>query len=161
MNAFLYAPKEIYFIEKNGEKVMINFGWIILKNFVCQQKNRNIRVIIGIAPGLDFNFLSLKNESQNSDYKILKKIQIFFLYGADFVNLMLDDIPNNFTSQFSSFSSEGKMHASLLSNLYLEFQKKIMFTPRIYANELKIDSPEYIKDIFYNSSNINNYFLLW
>ena len=37
---------------------------------------------------------------------------------------MLDDIPNNFTSQFSSFSSEGKMHASLLSNLYLEFQKK-------------------------------------
>ena len=158
MNAYFYAPKEDECHRKNWRGNYNNIWIKHFKNFCKLAKKKNIKIIVGISPGLDFDFLSLKNNQRISDYKILiKKIKKFFLYGTDFVSLMLDDIPNNFTLNLKSFNSEGEMHANLFNALSLNFREKIMFVPRVYANELKKDSSQYLKKMFHSLDKENNY----
>ena len=49
MNAFLYAPKEDLFHRKKWRKSYDKFWLDNFKKFCVSAKNRNIRVIIGIA----------------------------------------------------------------------------------------------------------------
>ena len=150
MNTYFYAPKEdIYhrlcWRKKYNEKWRMDF-----KNFVQFGKLNGIKIIAGVAPGLDFNFKELKDnfKSEKTDFQyLLKKATQLLKDGASSIALMLDDIPNNFKNKFGTDISEGTYHAILANRLAKELKQNIFFVPRIYADELIKDDPFYLRDL--------------
>ena len=66
MNTYFYAPKEdvchrIHWRKEYGKKWRNDF-----RDFIQFSKLNDIKVIAGIAPGLDFNFKELNDISQNN-----------------------------------------------------------------------------------------------
>lgn len=151
MNTYFYAPKEdvchrLYWRKKYSKKWRLNF-----QNFIQISKKNNIKVIAGVAPGLDFNFKELHNVSinnENSDFKLLfKKAKQLLEDGASSIALMLDDIPNDFKKKFGINISEGTYHAILANKLSDKLGQNIFFVPRVYADELISDDPTYLQDL--------------
>ena len=103
MNSYFYAPKEDLYHRfkwrENYSEIWLNK----FKEFYNFAKSHNIRIIVGISPGLDFNFDSINDKSEKieNDLSILiSKIDFFYSNGIENVALMLDDIPNNFKKNF-------------------------------------------------------------
>jgi len=151
MNTYFYAPKEdiyhrLLWRKKYSKKWRINFS-----KFIEFSKKNKIKVIAGIAPGLDFNFKELNDISkinQKTDFEFLLKKGVQLLEdGASSIALMLDDIPNDFKKKFGNDISEGTYHALLANKLSNELGRDIFFVPRIYADELIKDDPFYLKDL--------------
>ena len=151
MNTYFYAPKEdirhrLCWRQQYNKKWRLGF-----KNFIQFSKKYNIDVIAGIAPGLDYNFNQLHDisgDSKNSDFQILlKKAKQLLEDGANYIALMLDDIPNDFKKKFGVDVSEGTYHGILANKLSKELKQNIFFVPRIYADELLEDNPSYFKDL--------------
>ena len=104
MNTYFYAPKEdvhhrLFWREQYSKKWRLNF-----KKFIQFSNLNNIKVIAGIAPGLDFNFEELKkirkcNEKTDLQFLLEKSRQLLH-DGASSIALMLDDIPNDFKNKF-------------------------------------------------------------
>ena len=151
MNTYLYAPKEdINHRLKWRNKY--NSSWRkSFKDFSKYCKNKNIKLIAGIAPGLDFDFSYFNNKSttsSNTDFKILcQKAKQLLTDGATSIVLLLDDIPNNFSTKFGNKHREGKSHAILANKLSDKLGEKIYFVPRVYADELVSEEPEYLSDV--------------
>jgi DNA-directed RNA polymerase subunit N (RpoN/RPB10) len=151
MNTYFYAPKEdvchrFCWRKKYSKKWRLSF-----QNFIQKSKKNNINVIAGVAPGLDFNFKELQNESKNnknSDFGLLfKKAKQLLEDGASSIALMLDDIPNDFKEKFGIDISEGTYHAILANKLSDKLGHNIFFVPRVYADELISDDPNYLQDL--------------
>ncbi len=151
MNTYFYAPKEdnchrVCWRNKYGKKWRSNF-----QNFSQFSKNNNINVIAGVAPGLDFNFKELDDVSKNnkySDFELLfKKAKQLLEDGASSIALMLDDIPNDFKKKFGIDVSEGTYHGILANKLSDKLGQNIFFVPRVYADELISDGPNYLQDL--------------
>lgn len=151
MNTYFYCPKEdvchrISWRKKYSKKWRINF-----KNFTQLSKNKNINVIAGIAPGLDFNFKELHDIAKNnksSDFTfLLNKAKQLLKDGAASIALMLDDISNDFKDKFGDDLPEGTYHGILANELSKELEQNIFFVPRIYADELIKDDPFYLRDL--------------
>ena len=151
MNTYLYAPKEdinhrLCWKKEYGEKWRSNF-----RHFTNKCKEFKINVIAGIAPGLDYNFKQLIENTklnQNSDFEsLLKKAKQFLDDGANSIALLLDDIPANFKKKFGTKISEGIYHGLLANKLKKKLDQNIFFVPRIYADELINEDPCYLKDL--------------
>ena len=151
MNTYFYAPKEdvyhrLLWRKKYNKEWRLNF-----KKFIQFGKINGIKVIAGIAPGLDFNYNELKDFSKNNkktDFQfLLKKAKQLLEDGASCIALMLDDIPNDFKKKFGTEISEGTYHSILANRLAKKLEQKIFFVPRIYADELIKDDPFYLKDL--------------
>ena len=151
MNTYFYAPKEdvyhrLCWRKKYDEKWRANF-----REFIEYSKLNNIKIIAGIAPGLDFNFKELNdvsNSNKKTDFKfLLNKARQLLRDGASSIALMLDDIPNDFKKKFGTNVSEGTYHAILVNKLTKELGQNIFFVPRIYADELIKDDPFYLRDL--------------
>ena len=151
MNTYFYAPKEdvchrMHWREKYGKKWRIHF-----RDFIKFSKKKDINVIAGIAPGLDFNFKELQNISinnENSDFGLLlKKAKLLLEDGASSIALMLDDIPNDFKKKFGINISEGTYHSILANKLSNKLGQNIFFVPRVYADELIKEDPFYLRDL--------------
>ena len=151
MNTYFYAPKEdvchrMHWREKYGKKWRIHF-----RDFIKFSKKKDINVIAGIAPGLDFNFKELQNNCINhetSDFGLLlKKAKLLLEDGASSIALMLDDIPNDFKKKFGINISEGTYHSILANKLSNKLGQNIFFVPRVYADELIKEDPFYLRDL--------------
>ena len=151
MNTYFYAPKEdvyhrLCWRKKYDEKWRANF-----REFIEYSKLNNIKIIAGIAPGLDFNFKELNdvsNSNKKTDFKfLLNKARQLLRDGASSIALMLDDIPNDFKKKFGTNVSEGTYHAILVNKLTKDLGQNIFFVPRIYADELIKDDPFYLRDL--------------
>ena len=151
MNTYFYAPKEdvchrMHWREKYGKKWRFHF-----RDFIKFSKKKDINVIAGIAPGLDFNFKELQNISinnENSDFGLLlKKAKLLLEDGASSIALMLDDIPNDFKKKFGINISEGTYHSILANKLSNKLGQNIFFVPRVYADELIKEDPFYLRDL--------------
>ena len=151
MNTYFYAPKEdichrLYWRKKYSKKWRLNF-----QNFIQISKKNNIKVIAGVAPGIDFNFKELQNNSINhetSDFGLLlKKAKLLLKDGASSIALMLDDIPNDFKKKFGIDISEGTYHSILANKLSNKLGQNIFFVPRVYADELIKEDPFYLRDL--------------
>ena len=151
MNTYFYCPKEdvchrISWRKKYSKKWRINF-----QNFTQLNRKNNINVIAGIAPGLDFNFKELHDiykKNKISDFEfLLEKAKQLLEDGATSVALMLDDLPNDFKNKFGEEVSEGTYHGILANKLSKELGQNILFVPRIYADELISDDPNYLQDL--------------
>jgi len=151
MNTYFYAPKEDINHRLDWRK---NYSVKWRKNFrdfnnFSQQFN--IRVIAGIAPGIDFDFANFNNTfdtNVKSDINILvQKSQQLISDGATAIALLLDDISNDFQKNFGNKVSEGKSHATLANVLSKKLNANIFFVPRVYADELIEESPNYLIDL--------------
>ena len=151
MNTYFYAPKEdvshrLCWRKKYSKKWRINF-----RKFIQFSKSNNIKVIVGIAPGLDFNFKELNHfhkKTKQTDFQILlKKAKQLLEDGASSIALMLDDIPNDFKKKFGTDVSEATYHAILVNKLSSKLGQSIFFVPRIYADELINEDPFYLRDL--------------
>ena len=151
MNTYFYAPKEdinhrLFWRKQYSKKWLTYFH-----AFTNISKKCNVKIIAGIAPGLDFNFKNLKsisNKKKHLDFEILlKKAKQLLNSGATSVALLLDDIPDNFKKNYGKNASEGLYHGILANELFKHLNQNIYFVPRIYADELIKTNPEYLNDL--------------
>ncbi len=168
LNFYLYAPKEDIHHRLNWKKDYSKKWRLHFRKFSDNARRKNIKVIAGIAPGLDFNFNEISNKTKldkNSDFALLVKKAKQLLYdGATSIALLLDDIPANFTKKFGKQISEGEYHGILANKLLKELGEDIYFVPRVYADELIQDDPLYLIElskvlnpkinVFYSGKNV-------
>ena len=149
MNFYFYCPKEDLYHRRNW-KMKYNNKW--MSNFISfnnYASKKNISVIFGISPGLDFDFKSYLNGS-NKDLKLLKKkINSFLNIGVKFFSILFDDIPEN-TSLNNLNYKEGEMHANLVNRIFSYCKRPIFAVPRIYSDELAVENPNYLVDFYKN-----------
>ncbi|MDC0457944.1 protein O-GlcNAcase [Alphaproteobacteria bacterium] len=151
MNSYFYAPKEDKYHRLNWRKKYSLIWRKHFQDFTKYSKKNNINIIAGIAPGLDFNFKKFNDSSNypvNSDFNLLyKKAKQLLKDGATTIALLLDDISDDFVKNFGNKISEGTSHAFLANRLSEKLKQDIYLVPRIYADELIIDEPNYLLDL--------------
>lgn len=142
MNAWWYAPKEdpahrvewreSYSLEWRSE----------FTEFCSASAQQGVQVIAGMAPGVD---IDLSDLASGSDMKILeRKTQTMLNDGAHLPAVLLDDIDPNESYKRGGFASEGEAHAALANELGQRLGRALFVVPRIYANELHAQSPDYL-----------------
>ena len=157
---YFYCPKE---------DVNHRFDWRLIygknwrrsfQNFCKSANNYDINVIVGISPGVDYQFA---NDEDDFNF-LMNKAKQLIEDGADNITLMFDDIPNDFYNIYSDNLKEGTTHARLANLMFENLKRPILVIPRIYADELIEDSLDYLTDfcnelnpmipIFYCGKNI-------
>jgi hyaluronoglucosaminidase len=143
-NTYYYAPKEDA-LHRWQWRTAYSDHWLSEFSTFCSYATlHRIRVVAGVAPGLDFNFKDLPD---GPDYQaLLSKSRALLDAGADHLSLLLDDIDEDFHSRCGQFSSEGQAHATLANDLADELGISIWVTPRIYADELIVSDAAYLSD---------------
>lgn len=155
-NTYYYAPKEDA-RHRWHWRTPYDSDWRNSFAQFCQQaKSRNIAVVAGVAPGLDFDFNDLPSGPDFN--RLLEKCQQLISDGADHVSLLMDDIDADFHRRSAGMKSEGQAHAQLANSLSDALAKPLWVTPRIYANELVKGAPEYLLD-FLGTLNREHKFL--
>ena len=151
MNTYFYAPKEDINHRLNWKKNYSKKWRIHFRKFTDLCQKNKINVIVGIAPGLDFNFKHLCDKTKidkKSDFELLfNKAKQLLDDGATSIALLLDDIPSDFKIKFGNNVSEGTYHGILANKLLNKLGQNIFFVPRIYADELIEDDPFYLDDL--------------
>ena len=147
MNSYLYAPKEDEFHRKNWRLPYKKKWEKEFKEFSINANKNNIDIFVGISPGLDFDFNNLDISNKKSDlFLLFKKCQQMMKIGAKKIVLLLDDIPNDFNIKYANNSSEGKKHGELANKLSSILKQDIFVVPRVYADELIVESKDYLLD---------------
>ena len=147
MNFYFYCPKEdinlrFKWKEQYSSKWLNNFS-----KFNKYAKEKNIKVIAGVSPGLDFNFKSYIEGNKEELNLLIKKFNIFLSYGVAHVAILFDDIPNEF-KLFVKSKAEGEIHARIINDTIEELSMPIFAVPRIYSDELNIENKNYLTDFF-------------
>ena len=119
MNFYFYCPKEdinhrFKWKEKYSNKWLKNFS-----KFNKYALEKNIKVIAGISPGLDFNFKSYVEGNKEELYLLIKKFKTFLSCGVTHVAILFDDIPNKF-KLFVKSEAEGEVHAKIINETIKE-----------------------------------------
>ena len=155
MNAYFYAPKDDPYHRLHWRA---DYPQDWLKNwrdFTATAKTHGVRVIAGLAPGLDFSF----DFSGERDLDILAG-KLGALAGEAHIIpcLLLDDIPPP-----EDGGDEGAAHGRIAHNLAARLGREVMVVPRVYADELAVESPDYLRGfvdaykgggVFYCGENI-------
>ena len=147
MNFYFYCPKEDI-NHRFKWKEQYSIKW--LKNFSKFNKyasEKNIKVIAGISPGLDFNFKSYVEGNKEELNLLIKKFKTFLSCGVTHVAILFDDIPNEF-KLFVKSEAEGEIHAKIINETIKELSIPIFAVPRIYSDELNVENKNYLNDFF-------------
>ena len=138
MTSYFYAPKEDACHRQFWRQPYDKAWQAEFTQFAVTAAAKNIHLIAGIAPGLDFDFASLDAaRNQKNDFTILvAKACQFLANGASRIALLMDDIAADFEARSGSFTNEGRAHAALANRLGLAIDAAIIIVPRIYADSL-------------------------
>ena len=138
MTSYFYAPKEDARHRQFWRQSYDKAWQAEFTQFAAAAAAKNIHLIAGIAPGLDFDFSSLDGSmDQEDDFTILSaKARSFLANGASMIALLMDDIAADFDARSGSFTNEGRAHAALANRLGSAIDAPIMVVPRIYADSL-------------------------
>lgn len=144
MNAWWYAPKEdvahrLRWRDSFDPAFLERFG-----GFAGAARQREVTVIAGMAPGLDFDWRQIE-DGPDLDC-LVDKTRALVDSGADVVALLLDDIDDDFQFRAGADANEGQAHALLANALGRRLDTELIVVPRIYANELHAAAPEYLAD---------------
>ena len=112
MNFYFYCPKEDIFHRKNWRKAYPKNWLQSFKNFCEKAKKLNIKIIVGISPGLDFDYNSYINGKKDEIKSLIKKLKLFYSNGATFTAILFDDIETKFKKEFQS-QNEAKLMQKL------------------------------------------------
>ena len=145
MNTYLYAPKEDPAHRFNWRQDWDTDWWQHFGEFTTDAATKDVAIIAGIAPGLDFDFGSFSQK--NGDAAILiDKSRRLLDAGATSVNLLMDDLDPGFGGHDGGYQSEGAAHADLTNMLAGQLQMPLSVTPRIYADEIAAEGETYLSD---------------
>ena len=149
MTSYFYAPKEDARHRQFWRQPYDKAWQAEFTQFAATAATKNIHLIAGIAPGLDFDFASLDaSMDQKHDFTILvAKTRQFLANGASMIALLMDDIAADFEARSGSFKNEGRAHAALANRLGLAIDAAIIIVPRIYADSLI--TPDYAQSLAY------------
>ena len=138
MTSYFYAPKEDARHRQFWRQPYDKAWQAEFTQFATIAAAKNIHLIAGIAPGLDFDFASLDaSMDQKNDFTILvAKARQFLANGASMIALLMDDIAADFEVRSGSFKNEGMAHAALANRLGLAIDAAILIVQRIYADSL-------------------------
>lgn len=163
-NTYYYAPKEDRCHRYQWREPYSEYWRQAFRQFCAQAAQRQIQVVAGMAPGLDFDFSQLPH---GADFQSLLQKGVQLLGdGASAVSLLMDDIDADFPMRCGRFDSEGMAHAALANELANSLQTamtehtqplidgaassghavRLWVTPRIYADELNAEAPAYLPD---------------
>ena len=155
MNFYFYCPKEdlnhrLNWREPYDKKWLDNFY-----KFILYAKQKKIKIIAGLSPGLSFDFQSYSKGNKTDLIFLTKKLKTFLKKSVDHVAILFDDIPNDFNLKVQN-KDEGKIHSDIVNNSIKILKKSIFTVPRIYSDELVIENKKYL-DVFLNNVNKNAY----
>jgi len=138
MTSYFFAPKEDARHRQFWRQPYEKAWQAEFTQFAATAAAKNIHLIAGVAPGLDFDFASLDASiDQKNDFTILvAKARQFLANGASMIALLMDDIAADFEARSGSFTNEGRAHAALANRLGLAIDAAIIIVPRIYADSL-------------------------
>ena len=142
MNAYLYAPKEDPQYFRNWREDWDSNWWRDFGIFTRHAQANGIRVMAGIAPGIDFNFASLASKTDDTAI-LINKAHALIDAGAHEITLLFDDINPLPAERQGAFNHEGQAHAAL-ANLLVD-EVPLSVTPRIYADEIIDGAQGYIE----------------
>ena len=149
MNTYLYAPKEDPAHRFHWRQDWDADWWQNFAVFTADAAAKDVAVIAGIAPGLDFDFASLSQNTgrKDSDAAILiDKSRRLIDAGATSINLLMDDLDPGFGGHDGGYQSEGAAHADLANMLADQLQMPLSVTPRLYADEIAAEGETYLGD---------------
>ena len=142
LNSYCYAPKEDI-RHRLDWRQPYDQDWLSQFNAFCELANQlNIRVMAGIAPGQDYHFSNLPDEKDFSG--LLHKSTELLDAGAQDLVLLMDDIDADFNQRNPTAGAEGYEHAHLANKLSEVLERPLLVVPRVYADEIHSESPEYL-----------------
>ncbi len=144
-NTYFYCPKEDLKHRLKWREAYTNKWLLAFKNFCETAKTHKVNIIIGISPGLDFNF----KENSPDFNTLVKKAKILKSKGATSIVLMFDDIE---PYAINGNVSEGLLHAKLANYLSKKLNEEILVVPRVYCDELIVNGSSYLDDF---NKNLN------
>ena len=153
MNSYFYAPKDDAYQRQFWRQTYDSAWRRAFKRFTGKAVTKDIQIIAGISPGLDFDFASLDQaDEEGGDFTILlEKSFMLLANGASSISLLMDDITADFDLRSGGFATEGKAHAALTNRLGEALAAPVIMVPRIYADSLIADddpqSKTYLKDL--------------
>ena len=156
MSTYLYAPKEDIYHRLRWRELYPQIIINSFTSFIEFSKIKKVKVVVGIAPGLDFDYGDPNKELINkniSDLKSLEKkcLQIIS-FGVNNIALMFDDIDISKHFDVTKQNDEGLLHAKIANHLKKKFKINIFVVPRIYSDEL-IPTNKYYLNIFFETLN--------
>ncbi len=147
MNFYFYCPKEDI-SHRLKWKLKYKKKWLNdFEKFVKYAKRKNIEVISGISPGLDFNFKSYSIGKKEDLKLLIEKFEIFLSCGIKHVAILFDDIPNDFSHRVKN-EAEGTVHAKIINEVQSSLNLSLFSVPRIYSDELVSENKKYLNDFF-------------
>ena len=147
MNFYFYCPKEdinhrLKWRLKYENKWLSDF-----KKFIKYAEKKHIQIIVGISPGLDFDFKSYSMGKKKDIKLLIQKFEIFLSYSVKHIAILFDDIPNDFNLRVKN-EAEGEIHAKIINEIQSALKTSVFSVPRIYSDELVSENKKYLDDFF-------------
>ena len=147
MNFYFYCPKEdinhrLKWRLKYKNKWLSDF-----KKFIKYAEKKHIQIIVGISPGLDFDFKSYSMGKKKDIKLLIQKFEIFLSYSVKHIAILFDDIPNDFNLRVKN-EAEGEIHAKIINEIQSALNTSVFSVPRIYSDELVSENKKYLDDFF-------------
>ena len=131
MTSYLYAPKEDPFHRVEWRTPWPD-DWLQAFTALCDHATeRNVDVIAGIAPGLDY---APQDEKQDFAH-LCAKAKSLAKAGAAGIVLMFDDI-EPVGKDADAVTAEMAFHGDIATRLARQIDVPALFVPRIYADEI-------------------------
>jgi len=146
MDSYLYAPKEDVFHRFDWRRPYPEDWCADFAAFCATARTKQIKILAGIAPGLDFAF----EDDRNDKTKLWAKAKQLTGAGADGLVLMFDDISVDLSVFERAGIREGQAHAHLATWLQEETGCPVFLVPRLYADEVEGDHSAYASDLNQN-----------
>ena len=143
MDSYLYAPKEDVFHRYDWRRPYPEDWCADFSSFCAVARSKHIRILAGIAPGLDFAF----DNDKDDKITLRAKAEQLSEAGADGLVLMFDDISADLSVFGPAGISEGQAHARLATWLQAETGCPVFLVPRLYADEIEGDHAAYAADL--------------
>ena len=147
MNFYFYCPKEdinhrLKWRLKYKNKWLSDF-----KKFIKYAEKKHIQIIVGISPGLDFDFKSYSMGKKKDIKLLIEKFEIFLSCSVKHIAILFDDIPNDFNLRVKN-EAEGEIHAKIINEIQSTLKTSVFSVPRIYSDELVSENKKYLDDFF-------------
>ena len=146
MDSYLYAPKEDVLHRFDWRRLYPEDWCADFAAFCEAARAKQIRILAGIAPGLDFAF----DDDKDDTVALRAKAEQLAKAGADGLVLMFDDISADLSVFGRAGISEGQAHARLATWLQEETGCPVFLVPRLYADEVEGDHSAYASDLNQN-----------
>lgn len=143
MDSYLYAPKEDVFHRFDWRQPYPEDWCAEFAAFCAAARTKQIKILAGIAPGLDYAFDNDKDDKAALQVKAEQLARA----GADGLVLMFDDTSADLSVFGRASISEGQAHASLATWLRSETGCPVFLVPRLYADEIEGDHAAYADDL--------------